>query len=543
MNKLFALPCLIFLFSTLSLSAQQDENHHFEVSKNLEIFNALFKELDMFYVDTIDVENVISTGINAMLESLDPYTNYIPESEMSDFKFITTGEYAGIGAIISKRGNKTYIIEPYEGMPATLAGLQAGDELLEIDGEDVSKMVDVSASDKLKGPPNTMVKVKYLRPGSKKPITVDIQRKRIEISSVPYYGVLKNNVGYICLTGFTEKCSQDVRAAFEDLKKNHHIAAVVLDLRNNLGGVMEEAIQIVNMFTPKGKVVVSTKGKLKQLDRTYRTTRDGMDETIPLAILVNKSSASASEIVAGAIQDLDRGIIIGNRTYGKGLVQSPRELPFNSSIKITTSKYYIPSGRCIQAIDYSHHNADGTAETIPDSLTSVFHTEKGRPVRDGGGITPDITMEEEKISGITYYLISDYYSTIFDFVTEWRQKHPTIDPAEQFTFSDTDYDSFKNFLKKINFTYDRQSKKAMANLKDILEFEGFMNTSSEEFKALEAKLTPDLNKDLDANKEGIKELISMEIIKRYYFKKGEVIQSLKNDKTVEKAIEELSTFN
>lgn len=540
MNKIVFSLILIFALTIPNISAQQDKNHHFEVSKNLEILNSLYKELDLFYVDTINTENIIRIGIEAMLESLDPYTNYIPESEINDFKFMTTGEYAGIGAVIQKRGNKTYIIEPYEEMPAALAGLQAGDELLEIDGIVVEKMTDVSASDKLKGQPNTMVKVKYLRPGSKKPVTVDIQRKRIEISSVPYYGVFGNKTGYIYLTGFTEKCSQDVKAAFEDLKKNHQITSVILDLRGNLGGVMEEAIQIVNMFTPKGKVVVSTKGKVRQLDRTYRTTRDGMDEEIPLVILVNKSSASASEIVSGAIQDLDRGVIIGNRTFGKGLVQTTRELPYNNGVKITTSKYYIPSGRCIQAIDYSHHNPDGSVETIPDSLTSVFHTEKRRPVKDGGGITPDISVTEDTTSGIVYYLMADYFNTIFDFVTEWKNSHPTIAPVEQFTLSDADYDTFKKFLKTKDFKYNQQSEKAMGSLKEIMKFEGYFDNASEEFKALESKLSPDLDKNLDYYQEKIKEIISLEIIKRYYFKKGEIIQSLKNDKGLDKALEILS---
>ncbi len=534
MGKNFILSLILF-FSTCCLYAQQTDIHRFELSKNLDIFNALVKELDMFYVDSIQPDKVITEGITAMLEKLDPYTNYISEEDLGDFKFMTTGEYAGIGSIITRRNGKTYIAEPYEGMPAALAGLQAGDEILAIDD---MKIEDIEEpSEKLKGQPNTKVKVKYLRSGEKKPVTLEIVRKRIQVNPVTYYGVVGKQTGYIYLSGFTDQCAQVVKAAFEDLKKNQGITSLIIDLRNNGGGILEEAVQIVNMFVPKGKVVLSTKGKMKQWDRIYRTPLDAMDENIPLAVLVNGNSASASEIVSGAIQDLDRGIIVGSRTYGKGLVQVPRELPYNTSLKVTTSKYYIPSGRCIQAIDYAHRAADGSVGLIPDSLTSVFKTEIGRPVRDGGGVSPDFKVEESRKANIAYYLLGDY--VIFDYVTQWVQQHSKIAPVKEFVFSDTDYAGFKNFVEKRDFRYDRQSEKALASLQEIMKFEGYSETAAMEFKALEAKLKPDLDRDLDLNKKDIIELISAEIAKRYYYQKGEIVQMLKNDKELEKALEVL----
>ncbi len=524
---------ILLLGGVFGAFAQQTDNQRFELSKNLDVFNSLIKELDMFYVDTIQPDKVISNAIDGMLGKLDPYTTYITEEELNDFKFMTTGEYAGIGSIIVQRKGKTYISEPYENMPAALAGLKAGDELLEIDDVKVSE-IEIP-SEKLKGPANTKVKVKYMPSGSKKPVVVEIVRKRIQINPVTYYGVVGENTGYIYLSGFTDGCSLEVKAAFNDLKKNHNITSVILDMRNNPGGIMEEAVQIVNIFVPKGKVVLSTKGKIKQWERTYRTAIEPLDTVIPLAVLVNGNSASASEIVSGAIQDLDRGIIVGARTFGKGLVQSTRELPYSNSLKVTTSKYYIPSGRCIQAIDYAHRGKDGRAGVIPDSLTSVFQTEKGRLVRDGGGVTPDFKVEEERKSNISYYLRLDYM--IFDYVTEWVNKHDKIVPVQDFVFPETDYNSFKAFVKSKNFTYDRQSEKALTALKEIMNFEGYKETAAEEFKALEVKLKPDLDRDLELNKEDIIDLISSEIVKRYYYQKGEIIQLLKKDKDLEKALE------
>ncbi len=539
MNKfrLILLVLLEGLFFCSFAKAQQTEKEHFENSKQLDIFNALFKELDMFYVDTINAETTVKSGIDYMLSKLDPYTTYYSEEEMKDLEFMTTGEYAGVGAVIIHRDGKTYISEPYEGMPAALAGLQAGDEILEIDGESIAGKTTTHASEKLRGQPNTVVKVKYQRPGEKKAQTVNVTRKRIHMEPVKYYGVVKDSIGYIYFSNFTAQSAAEVKAAFEDLKKNKQITSLILDIRDNLGGLLNDAVQVVNMFVPKGELVLSTKGKLKQWDRIYRTTQGALDSEIPLAILVNGNSASSAEIVAGALQDLDRAVIVGTRTFGKGLVQATRELPYNGSIKITTSKYYIPSGRCIQAIDYSHRNPDGSVAAVPDSLTSVFYTSRGREVKDGGGITPDFTVEEKKTPNIIYYLLADYI--IFDFATEYKQNHKEIASVEDFVLTDEDYEQFKSFVKGKNFNYDRQSQKALNALKEIMVFEGY-DVASTEFVALEEKLEPNLDRDLELYKDDISKFLAVEIIKRYYFQKGEILESLKYDADLEKAIEVLS---
>lgn len=544
---------LVFAMLVSALQAQEKENvekRYFEINKNIEIFNSVIKELDMFYVDTLNVEKTIESGIVNMLGGLDPYTNYMTEEQSSDFSLMTTGEYAGVGALISSRNidgrDVVYISEPYEGMPAAQSGLKAGDIILAINdqdmtvadkvaGESYNKTLSNKVSNNLKGQAGTEIKVKIERPGSKKPIEFKIIRKNLQISSVPYYGILKNNVGYIILTGFTDKCAQDVKRAFLDLK-SRGITSLILDLRNNTGGVMDEAIQIINFFVPKGEVVLTTKGKMKQWDRIYRTTLEPIDTQIPLAVLVNRMSASASEIVSGALQDLDRAVIMGERTYGKGLVQAPRELPYGGTLKITTSKYYIPSGRCIQAIDYAHRNEDGSVGRIPDSLTTVFKTAIGREVRDGGGVIPDVKIESRKIPSITYYLENQFI--IFDWVTDWALKHSKIAPVEKFSITDEEYDNFKSFVKaKKDFKYDVMSEKRLQLLKEVMDFEGYSQTAENEYKALEAKLVPDLERDLENFKDDIKQMINQEIVKRYYFQKGEQIESLKNDKDVAKAID------
>jgi carboxyl-terminal processing protease len=456
---------------------------------------------------------------------------------MGDLKFITTGEYGGIGSFIRERDGGVYIIEPFEGMPAALAGLKAGDKLLVIDGTDLTGMTSDKVSELLKGKPNTKMTLKIQRPNEKKPRTLELIRKQVLVDQVTYYGVRNDSIGYIYLKGFTDKSAQEVKAAFEDLKKNHHIKSLVFDLRNNGGGLLDGAVQIVGMFVPKGEVVLSTKGKIKQWDRTYRTATEPLDTVMPIAVLINGGSASAAEIVSGALQDMDRAVLVGQRSFGKGLVQSTRELPYNGNLKVTMSKYYIPSGRCIQAIDYSHKNPDGSAARIPDSLTTVFNTSKGRLVRDGGGVRPDFEVEEPKVPTIMYYLVSDRVA--FDFATEWAQRHPSIGTIESFRLSDADYEEFKKFAKDKNFTYDRQSEKLLKNLKEVAGFEGYLDESSDEFKALEAKLTPNLDRDLDRFKDQITELLSAEIVKRYYYQKGELIQSLKKDKVLDKALEVL----
>jgi carboxyl-terminal processing protease len=537
LNTRNILLALLFLLPIAPLAAQEEENRRFELAKNIDIYNALIKELDLFYVDTIHPDKLIPEGIKLMLSQLDPYTNFISEKDLQDFKFMITGEYGGIGSIIAKRNGKTYISEPYEGLPADLAGLKAGDEILAIDNVKTEDIPE--PADKLKGLPNTKVKITYLPSGATKPITREILRKRIQLNPVTYYGLVGgDSIGYIYLSGFTDQCAQQVKRAFDELKKKHGITSLVLDLRDNGGGSLEEALQTVNIFVPKGKVVLTTKGKLKQRDRVYRTTLDATDENIRLAVLVNENSASAAEIVSGAIQDFDRGVLIGRRTFGKGLVQTTRELPYNTSLKITTSKYYIPSGRCIQAVDYSDQNRDELTQTIRDSLSSIFYTENNRPVRDGGGITPDIRVEEKRYPNIVYYLLAEYL--IFDYATRWTKSHPAIDPIEVFAFPESDYEDFKAFVKSKNFTYDRQSESALNALKEIMQFEGYLDAASDEMKALENKLHPDPDRDLQLNRNVIIQYIAREIVKRYYYQKGEIIQALKSDEDLDKALEVLS---
>lgn len=529
---------LAFLFLLIAgNAAAQEKDNRFEVSKNLDIFNAIVKEVELFYVDSVDVEKTIGRGINSMLKGLDPYTEYFPEEQSDVIKLITTGEYGGIGSIISQRENHVIIVEPYEGMPAAVAGLKAGDRLLAIDDKDVVGKTSSEVSDLLKGVPNTKLKIKIQRPGEKKPRVVEVTRQLVAVNPVTYYGVRNDSIGYIYLQTFNEKSAQEVRAAYEDLRNNYGVKSLVLDLRGNGGGVLEGAIRILSMFVPKGEVVLTTKGKLRQWDRTYRTPTEPLDTVIPLAVLINGNSASASEIVSGALQDLDRAVLVGQRSFGKGLVQSTRELPYNGTLKVTISKYYTPSGRCIQAIDYSHRGADGSAGHVPDSLTSVFKTPNGRMVRDGGGITPDFEVAEPKSPTMLMYLYLD--NIIFDYVTEWVQQHKTIAPVETFVFPDSDYESFKAFVKNKNFTYDRQSEKVLKNLKEVAEIEGYMDEAADEYKALAAKLTPDLDRDLDRFKKEITNMISVEIAKRYYFQKGEMIQTLKDDIVLDKALEVL----
>lgn len=527
---------IIFLVGVSNVNAQEKDNR-FEVSKNLDIFNSIVKEMELFYVDSVDVEKQVRKGVDAMLGSLDPYTEYYPEQEMDVLKLMTTGEYGGIGSIISQRDGGVYINEPYANMPAALAGLKAGDQLIAIDGIDVTKKTSQEVSDLLKGQPNTQLIIKYLRPGDKKPKEVEVTRKLVVIDQVVYYGMRNDSVGYIYLKSFTDKSAQEVKQAFDDLKKNYGMKSLVLDLRGNGGGLLDAAVQIVNYFVPKGEVVLTTKGKIKQWDRTYRTANEPIDTVMPIAVLVDNGSASAAEIVSGALQDLDRAVLVGERTYGKGLVQSTRELPYNGNLKVTISKYYIPSGRCIQAIDYAHKNADGSVGRIPDSLTTVFNTAKGRIVRDGGGVSPEFEVKAPKVPTIMFYMMGDY--VVFDFVTEWMKNHKSILPIEEFVFPEADYETFKAFVKAKDFKYDRQSEKVLKNLKEIAEFEGYMDDASEEYKALEAKLTPDLDRDLERFRPQLTEMIAAEIAKRYYFQRGEMIQNLKSDKGLEKAIEVL----
>lgn len=526
----------------------KQQQRYFDINKNIEIFNSALREIDMFYVDSIDVNKTVRSSLDNMLNTLDPYTEYFNEEEMKEFNTQITGEYAGVGAVISYKNERVTVIEPYGNSPAAKAGLKAGDKILSIDGKDMTKCDKVEGeaygltlnsyvSSHLKGQPGTTITVVVERPGEKKPVSLKITREKISMDIIPYYGMVSPTTGYINFTTFTDKISSEVKKAYIDLKKQG-ATSIIIDLRQNTGGVLEEAVQIANLFVPKGKVIVSTKGKLKQLDRTYRTTLEPNDTEIPLVILTGRGSASASEILAGSLQDMDRAVLVGERTFGKGLVQTPREMPYGGGLKVTTSKYYIPSGRCVQAIDYSHRNPDGSVGRIPDSLTTVFYTEAGRPVRDGGGVTPDIVIEEEKIPTITYYLTNQYI--VFDWVTDWAQKHKTIDSPEKFSITDNDYESFKEFVKSKDFQYDRISEKSMASLKEVMEFEGYMKHAEAEFQALEAKLIPNLDRDLETFKDPIKRLINTEIIRRYHYQKGVAKYELEHDQDLAKAIEVLN---
>ena len=518
--------------------AQRD--NRFEVSKQLEIFNSILKEVEMFYVDSLNVEQSVRRGIDAMLSGLDPYTEYFPEQDMDELDLITTGEYGGIGSLIRQRDNngRVMIAEPTEGMPADLAGLKAGDLILKIDTVDVSSYTSAQVSALLKGVPNTKMTLTILRPGEKKPRKIAITRKQISTPQVTYYGVRGDHVGYIYLKSFTIKSAQEVKEAFLDLKNNHGIQSLILDLRGNGGGVLEGAVQIVSLFVPKGSEVLSTKGKMKQWDRTYRTSTEPIDTVMPLAILIDGGTASAAEIVSGSLQDMDRAVLLGERSYGKGLVQSSRDLPYNGKLKVTMSKYYIPSGRCIQQLDYSHRREDGSVAAIPDSLTKVFYTKNQRPVRDGGGVRPEFEVKAPELPTMIYYLTAD--TVLFDFVTEWAQKHPQIAPIEEFTVSDEDFEAFKAYAKEKHFTYDRQSEKALKKLKEIATFEGYLTDDSTTFKALEARFTPNLEQDFDRFKKEVKKSMATEIVKRYYYQRGELQESLKNDAVLEKALQVLA---
>ena len=525
------------LVAVAFFSFKSGDDRNFQIAKNLDTFNSIVKELDMFYVDTIDPNKTTRDGIDNMLYSLDPYTVYYPENDQDELEMMVKGSYGGIGSLIryNPKSKYTVIAEPYEGMPAAESGLKAGDLLLEIDGKDLKGNSDVSTL--LRGQVGTSFKLKVQRPGVKEPLEFNIVRRSIQMPTIPYYGVMDGQVGYINLSSFSGNPSKDFKKAFLDLKKQG-ITSLVIDLRNNGGGLLDQAVEIVNMFVPRGKTIVTTKGKIKQASNTYKTLREPLDTDIPIAVLVNSGTASSSEILSGSLQDLDRAVIVGNRTYGKGLVQVPRSLPYGGNLKITTSKYYIPSGRCVQAIDYAHRNEDGSVARIPDSLTTVFHTAAGREVRDGGGVSPDIEVKQERLPNILFYLVRD--NLIFDYATDYCLKHPAIASAKEFELTDADYEEFKNKVKGADFKYDQQSEKILNTLKEAAEFEGYMKDASDEFKALENKLKHNLDRDLDYFSKDIKKMIAEEIIKRYYYQEGAIIQQLKDDKDLDEAVKVLT---
>ena len=530
------------LVAVAFFSFKSGDDRNFQIAKNLDTFNSIVKELDMFYVDTLDPNKTVREGIDYMLSSLDPYTEYYPEDDQAELQQMLNASFGGIGSLITynQKLKRSMIAEPFEGTPAAKVGLKAGDILMEIDGKDLAGKNNQEVSQMLRGAVGTSFKLKVERPdekGGTRPLEFDIVRQTIQTPMIPYDTIFNKNVGYINLSTFSGTPSKDFKKTFLKLKKEG-ITSLVIDLRGNGGGRLEEAVEIANFFLPRGKVIVTTKGKTKQASNTYKTLREPLDLDIPITVLVNGATASASEILSGAFQDFDRAVIVGSRTFGKGLVQTTRPLPYGGVMKLTTSKYYIPSGRCVQAIDYKHRNEDGSVGTIPDSLTTVFHTAAGREVRDGGGVMPDIEVKQEKLPNILFYLVRD--NLIFDYATQYCLKHPSIPSPQEFKVTDADYNDFKAMVKKADFKYDQQSEKIMKTLKEAAKFEGYLDEASEEIKALEKKLIHNLDRDLDYFSKDIRSMIADEIIKRYYYTRGGIIQQLKDDDGLQAALKILA---
>jgi carboxyl-terminal processing protease len=528
--------CSLLIFAGLSAGfLVTQETRDFRIAKNLDIFFSLFKQLNTFYVDEINPDKIIKTGIDNMLKTLDPYTVYFPESEADEFVLMTTGKYGGIGSLV--RGGGEYVVfnEVYKNFPADRAGIKAGDKLTKLDGVSLKGMSTDKVSDKLKGNPGTDITVTVERNGKETDYTM--KREKIVIPPVPYFGMIDSKTGYIRFTNFTQDCIEDVKNALVTLKTSNP-QQMILDLRGNPGGLLTEAVEIVNLFVGPGNEVVSTKGKVKQFDEDFKTIKAAIDEKIPIAVLINRGSASAAEIVAGAIQDLDRGVIVGQRSYGKGLVQVTRPLSYNTQLKVTTAKYYIPSGRCIQAVDFSHPNEDGSVGIIPDSLISEFKTRNGRIVKDGGGITPDINIEPESLSQFTTELYLRYF--IFDFATQYYWSHPEIKSSSQFVFTDKDYNDFRSFLINRNFSYKTFTETSLNELIDNAKREKYYDIHKDLFSELEKDIAHSLDQDLTMFRQEITELLEEEIIGRYFYDEGAIAWSVKKDEQISKALEILN---
>lgn len=528
---------ILSVFAVLSIGLFSFQTDFFEVSKNLDIYTSLFKELNTYYVDNVDPNKLMRKGIDAMLNDLDPYTDFISEADIEDYRFQTSGKYGGIGSLIGTRGEYVIVSEPYEGFPADKAGLKAGDKFVSIDGKSVVGKKTEDVSKVLKGQPGTTVKVVIKRPmadGSEKEMTFELGREEIKVKNVPYYGMVNDKIGYINLSNFTENAGDEVRGALKELKEKHKPEGIILDLRGNPGGLLHEAVNVSNVFIDKNVEICSTKGKIEEWLKSFKTNFPAEDENIPLCVLVNGSSASASEIVSGSLQDLDRGVVIGSKSFGKGLVQSTRNLPYNTKLKVTTAKYYIPSGRCIQAINYAEKNEDGSVKKLPDSLKTAFKTKNGRVVYDGGGIDPDVKVEKPYLSKIAISLISKNY--LFDYATQYVLKHPSVSTPKQFSLSDADFKDFVNFLQGKDYAYSTETENALKKFKEKAVEEKYFDAISKEYDQLTANLNHDKTHDLEKAKSEIIELLESEIIVRYYYQKGRIEVNFKHDEDIQKAV-------
>lgn len=534
---------LLVLLLAAPVSAQVDKDHDFKVAKNMDIFNSIYKNLDLMYVDTLDADEVVGNGVNAMLASLDPYTTYYPESKVDELKKMLTGKHAGVGAVVryNFQIQRVCISEPYENMPAAEVGLKKGDIILSIDDEAMTDKSVEYVSDHLRGEPGTSFILKVKRPSTGKIIKTKITRRTIQMPFIPYYGMLDNQIGYINFNSFTDQCAKDVRRAYIDLRKQG-AKSLVFDLRNNGGGSVSEAVSIINMFLPKGKMVLEMKGKLQRSNNVYKTTVEPIDTVMPMVVLVSNNTASASEIMSGSLQDYDRAVILGTRTYGKGLVQATMDLPYNGQMKLTTAKYYIPSGRCVQALNYKHDKG-GYVEHVPDSLTKVFYTAGGREVRDGGGIKPDVEVQPDSLPNIAFYLAGarDSNEVMLNYEVDYIARHPQIAPAKDFALTDADYDEFKARVLKADFKYDRETEKYLKDLEKLAKFEGYYDDAKQEFEALKKKLSHNVAKDLDYNKNYIKQLLENDIVAAYYYQAGAIQNSLRYDKQVKEAVKLLNS--
>lgn len=548
MRKLIYI-CLLFVVMAQAAYGQTKDDHSFRVAKNMEVFNAIYRDLDMMYVDTLNADEVVGVAIDAMLSSLDPYTEYYPSDKEEELKMMMTGKYAGIGSLIryNQALKQVVIDEPYEKMPAAEVGLKKGDIILSIDDSVMTDKSVTYVSEHLRGEAGTTFVLKIKRPTTGKKMTFKMTRRAIQMPSISYYGIKEDGIGYLNLTSFNEGCSKEVRRAFLEMKRQG-MRAFVLDLRNNGGGAVQEAVSIVNMFVPKGQTIVRTQGKLARASSEYKTTVEPIDTLMPIVVLVNSSTASASEITCGSLQDLDRAVVMGTRTYGKGLVQLPNlPLPYNGNLKLTTGKYYIPSGRCIQAINYKKRREENGGkrggslygDRVPDSLANVFYTANGREVRDGGGIKPDVEILPDSLPNIAYYLASsglDSTEVMLNWELDYMKKHPSIAPASDFEITDAEYEDFKQCVLKSGFNYDRESGKYLEDLMKWAKFEGYYDGAKAEFDALEAKLTHNLAHELDYNKETIKQLLAADLVSVYYYNRGAVENALRHDKQWKEAV-------